>query len=66
MVAGESGGYAFKRIIFSLVRDGTRLKSVIEGHDEGCFSTISGYVREVLDGKRQSCYGVWLPDRRGS
>ena len=60
----DSGNdYAFKRIFWSLVRDGARLKVVIEGHSHGCFLTMPEYVREVLDGKRQSCYGVWVPDR---
>ncbi len=62
-MAVDESPFAFKRITWSLVRDGTRLKSVIEGHDNGCFLTIPDYIRDVLDGKRQSCYGVWIPDR---
>ena len=62
MVEG-SGRYAFKRITWSLVRDGTRLKTVIEGVPQGCFLTVSDYAREVLDGKRQTCYGLWFGDR---
>jgi len=57
------GSFAFKRIICSLVRDGTRLKTVIEGCNQGCFLTMPEYVREVLDGRRPSAYGVWVPDR---
>lgn len=64
MVEG-SNGYAFKRIVWSLVRDGTRLKTAVEGVPRGCFLTVSDYAREVLDGKRQSCYGVWVEDRAG-
>ena len=59
----SNGDYAFKRIVFSLVRDGTRLKTAIEGCDEGCFLTMPDYVREVLDGKRQSGFGVWIRNR---
>lgn len=62
MVEG-SGGYAFRRISISLVRDGTRLKMAIEGREEGCFLVIADYAREVLDAKRQSAYGMWFADR---
>lgn len=52
-----------RRVVLSLVRDGTRLKIVIEGDSSGCYSVVVDLAREVVDGKRQSCYGVWLPDR---
>ena len=62
-MAEGNTGHAFKRILWSLVRDGSRLKTEIEGVPNGCFLTVSEYAREVLDGKRQSCYGVWIEDR---
>lgn len=62
----SNADYAFKHIIWSLVRDGTRLKTVVEGVPRGCFLTVSEYARDVLDGKRQTCYSVWLQDRAGS
>jgi len=65
-MASPGRGFAFKRIFWSLVRDGTRLRTEIEGVPSGCFLTIADYVREVLEGRRETWYGVWVEDRAGS
>jgi hypothetical protein len=58
--------FAFKRIYWSLVRDGTRFRAELEGHPEGCFLSIPDYVRQVLDGNSSRNFGVWIPSREVS
>jgi hypothetical protein len=58
-------GRRFGRVVISLVREGTLLKIAVEGYeDEGCFTVIRDYAKEVLDGRREEAYGIWLEDKR--
>lgn len=55
----------FGRVVISLVREGTLLKIAVEGYEnEGCFTVIRDYAKEVLDGRRERAYGIWLSDRK--
>jgi len=57
--------HRFGRVVISLVREGTLLMIAVEGYeDEGCFTVIRDYAKEVLDGKREKAFGIWLSDRK--
>lgn len=64
-MSGNGGNFpVFKRVLFSLVREGTRLKVVMEGYEQyGCALGINDYVRGVLDGKGDA-WGIWLHPRK--
>jgi len=54
----------FGRVVISLASDGKLLKIALEGfEDEGCFTVIRDYAKEVLEGKREKAWGVWLSGR---
>jgi hypothetical protein len=59
-------GRLFGRVVISLVREGTLLKIAVEGYEnQGCFTVIRDYAKEVLDGRREKAYGIWLVEKRG-